>query len=112
MDLTKKICKLAKVMNVSFMFREKVMTSEEVFSETGLLPAITKRADQLCSLCLGYGLGVVFSDNDKAVLGTKVQFDDITPNVLRLVCICDVLLELKKHSPSKNVITLDELAYD
>lgn len=112
MDLTKKICRLAKTMNMSFTFRDKIMTHEEVFAETGLLPAITKRADQLASLCLGYGLGVVFSDNDKAVLGTKVQFDDTTPNILRLACICDVLLELKKHSPNKEVITLDELAYD
>lgn len=88
------------------------MTPEEVFADSGLLPAISKRADQLCSLCLGYGLGVVFSDDDKAVLGTKVQFDDVTPNILRLACICDVLMELKKHSPTQNVISLDELAYD
>lgn len=112
MDITKKICRLAKTLNLSFVFRDKIISHEEAFAETGLLPAIAKRADQLSSLCLGYGLGVVFTDNDKALLGTKVQFDDITPNILRLVCICDVLLELQKHSANKNVINLDELAYD
>jgi len=112
MDLTLKLCAVAKAMNANFTFHDKPISYEEVFSDVGLLPAIAKRADQLCSLCLGYGIGVVFQNVDKAVLGIKVQFDDITPNILRYLCICDVLTELIKASPSRDKTPLDELTYD
>lgn len=112
MDLTIKLCALAKNLKANFTLHDKPISYEEVFSDTGLLPAIAKRADQLCSLCLGYGIGVVFQNVDKAVLGIKVQFDDITPNILRYLCICDVLTELMKASPYRDRTPLDELMYD
>jgi intracellular multiplication protein IcmS len=111
-DLTKKLCALAKALNVKFTLRNVPINYEEVFSETGLLPAITKRADQLCSLCLGYGIGAIFPEAEKSQLGVKVQFDEITPNILRFLCITDVLNELIKAAPSKDSVPLDELLYD
>lgn len=111
-DFNKALCALAKVMKVNFTLRDKPVSYEEVFSDAGLLPAIAKRADQLCSLCLGYGIGVVFQDVDKSVTGVKTQFDDVTPNVLRFLCICDVIKELEKSSPYRDRIPLDELLYD
>lgn len=112
LDLNKKLCNLVKHLKVNFTLHDKPMSHEEVFSDTGLLPAIAKRADQLCSLCLGYGIGVTFNDVDKSLLGVKVQFDEITPNVLRLLCIYDVLSELIRVAPSKDKVALDELMYD
>ncbi len=50
--ITKALAKIAGAMNAKFYLNDRFVTYEEVFSETGLLPAITKRADQLCSLCL------------------------------------------------------------
>ena len=111
MDLTFKLCAVAKALKANFTLHDKPI-SEEVFSDTGLLPAIAKRADQLCSLCLGYGLGIVLQNVDKSLLGIKVQFDDITPNILRYLCICDVLMELIKASPYRDKTALDELMYD
>jgi intracellular multiplication protein IcmS len=81
-------------------------------SPTGLLPALAKRADQLCSLCLGYGLGIMFDDSDKSMLGNEVKFDDATPIVLRLMCLTDVLHELIKASSNQALVALDELMYD
>jgi len=112
LDLNKKLCNLARALGVNFTFRDKPISYEEVFADTGLLPALAKRADQLCTLCLGYGIGVTFSDIDKSLLGVKVQFDEITPNVLRLLCIYDVLFELIKVSSTKDKVSLDELMYD
>lgn len=112
MDLIKKIQSMAKALQARFVLHDKPINYEEVFSETGLLPAITKRADQLCSLCLGYGIGATFQDVDGAMLGVKVQFDDVTPDVLRLLCLCDVLSEIIKASPSKDRVSLDELLYE
>lgn len=111
-SVNKTLCALAKTMKINFTLHDKPVSYEEVFSDTGLLPALTKRADQLCSLCLGYGIGAVFQDVDKSLTGTKVQFDDVTPNVLRFLCICDVIRELEKSSPYRDRVPLDELLYD
>ena len=112
MDFTKILCDLAKTTNASFILGGKVISYEEIFAETGLLPAIARRADQLCLLCLGYGIGVTFVDTEKSLLGIKVQFDEVTPNVLRLMYIYDVIVEIVNTASSKEKVALDELMYD
>lgn len=112
MDLTKKLCALAKAMKLNFTLNSKPISFEDVFADTGLLPALARRADQLCSLCLGYGIGVSFDEAEKATLGVKVKFDEVTPDILRLLCICDVITELVNSAPSRDSIPLDELMYD
>jgi len=64
-DINKKLCALAKTMGAKFYLSDKTITHEEVFSVEGLLPAIARRADQLCSLCLGYGIGISFDESEK-----------------------------------------------
>jgi len=91
---------------------DRPISYEEVFKDTGLLPAIARRADQLCSLCLGYGIGISFDESEKSLLGVKVIFDDVTPNVLRYMCITDVVYELIQSSPNRDSTALDELMYD
>ncbi len=103
---------IAKVLRCNFVLREQPISIEQVFTETGLLPAIMRRADQLCSFCLGYGLGVSFEDSQGAMLGVRVKFDEVTPNSLRLLCAADVLIELIQHAPSREITPLDDLMYD
>lgn len=103
---------IAARMNAKFYLNDRFVSYEEVFSATGLLPALARRADQLCSLCLGYGLGVTFNDSEGALLGTQVVFDEVTPTTLRLLCITDVVNELIQGGPSKDYTPLDELMYD
>lgn len=112
MDLKDKLISIAKTMRANFSLNDKPISLGEVFDEVGLLPAIARRADQLCSLCLGYGIGISFEEADKSVLGVRVIFDDVTPNILRFLCITDVLSELIKAAPSPEVTPLDELMYD
>jgi intracellular multiplication protein IcmS len=111
-DIANKLAKLAKAMRANFILNDQPIPYEEVFSDTGLLPAIARRADQLCSLCLGYGIGVTFEDAEKAKLGVRVIFDDATPSVLRFLCIVDVLNDLIKMGPNPERTPLDELMYD
>lgn len=111
-DFKKKLTSITKAMNVKFTLYGKPITYEEVFADTGLLPAMARRADQLCSLCLGYGIGATFSEVEKSLLGSKVQFDEVTPDILRLICLCDVISELARMAPSKDQVALDELMYD
>ena len=110
--MTRKLSALAKTMKANFTLNSKPIGYDKVFADTGLLPALARRADQLCSLCLGYGIGATFEETDKATLGVKVKFDEVTPDVLRVLCICDVLSELINAAPSKDTTPLDELMYD
>ncbi len=111
-DIRKSMSLIAAAMNAKFYLNDRFVSFEEVFSDTGLLPAIARRADQLCSLCLGYGLGVSFDEAENALLGTRVIFDEVTPMVLRLLCMTDVLNELIQGGPSRDYTPLDELMYD
>lgn len=111
-NVSEKMASVARNMGAQFSLNGRPMTMEEVFSPTGLLPGIARRADQLCSLCLGYGIGLSFEDAEGSVLGTKVIFDDITPNVLRLLCLIDVLNELMRGTGRGQATALDQLLYD
>jgi intracellular multiplication protein IcmS len=112
MDITPKLHILAKSLKANFTLNGKPITYEKVFSPTGLLPGIAKRADQLSSLCLGYGIGASFEEAEDATLGMRVKFDEATPDLLRLLCICDVLCELLQAGPTRDSTPLDELMYD
>lgn len=112
MEIQKALGLISKSLRANFTLNDRPITYDEVFSETGLLPAIARRADQLCSLCLGYGIGASFDEADKALLGVKVTFDEVTPNILRYLCITDVLCELIQNAPSTAQTPLDELMYD
>jgi len=111
-DISRALCAVAKSLNANFTLNDRPISYEEVFSETGLLPALARRADQLCSLCLGYGIGISFSDAEKTLLGVKVTFDEVTPMTLRLLCITDVISELIQSGRSTSQTALDELMYD
>ncbi|EKE01728.1 MAG: IcmS [uncultured bacterium] len=112
MDLTRALCNLVKTTNAKFTFCGKSISCEEAFAETGLLPAIAQRADKMCSLCLGYGIGATFIEAEKSLLGVQVQFDDITPDTLRLMYIYDVILGIIGASPKSDQVPFDELLYD
>ena len=111
-DLSANMALIARNLNAKFYLNDRFVSYEEVFSATGLLPAIARRADQLCSLCLGYGLGVVYEDAEGALLGLRAVFDDVTPRVLRLLYLTDVLNELIQGGVSADYTSLDELMYD
>ncbi|MEO8401873.1 MAG: type IV secretion IcmS family protein [Gammaproteobacteria bacterium] len=112
MEMSEQLGKIARVMGARFSLNGRPMTIDEVFAPAGLLPAISRRADQLCSLCLGYGIGVTFEEAEGSVLGVKVVFDDITPNVLRMLTVADVLHELTQATPRGDMTPLDQLMYD
>jgi intracellular multiplication protein IcmS len=112
MDLAPKLQALAKTLKANFTLNGKPIPYEKVFSATGLLPGLAKRADQLSSLCLGYGIGASFEEVEGATLGVRVKFDEATPDLLRLLCICDIMCELIQSGPTRDNTPLDELMYD
>lgn len=112
MNITQQMSLIAKKMGVQFMLNNKPLTPEEVFSETGLLPAFMRRADQLASFCLGSGLNLSFDEFSQGLLGVRVKFDEKIPSTLRIMCATEILQELIDASPNRKQIALDDLMYD
>jgi len=110
--LPEQLTAVAKAMGCRYTLNGEPISYEQVFSPSGLLPAILRRADQLCSFCLGYGLGLSFERAEGTKTGIVVQLDKSTPNILRLVCAEDVLYEFMQHTPSQEVVSLDSLMTD
>lgn len=67
-NLEKKLTAIAKRMNVNFTLKSSVASHKDIFGDAGLLPGLTKRADQLAQLCLGYGLGATYEDVEGSLL--------------------------------------------
>ncbi len=112
MQISDAMVSIAKLLRCQFVLKDQPISAEQVFATTGLLPAMTKRADQLATFCLGYGLGATYEDSSDSMLGSKVIFDDKTPNGLRVMCLTDVLIEFIQMAPSREQTPLDDLAYD
>lgn len=112
MNITQQLSAIAQSMGCQYLVKGVPIAYDQVFSPSGLLPAIMRRADQLCSFCLGYGLGLTFERSETATLQVVVQMDNVVPTVVRLLCITDVLYEFMQNAPSPTTISLDELMLD
>lgn len=112
LSIPEQLSAVAKAMGCQYTVRGEPIPHEKVFSPLGLLPSIMRRADQLCSFCMGYGLGLTFERSENAMLGAVVQFDTTTPNALRLLCATDVLYEFMQQASSQDSIPLDDLMLD
>ena len=111
-DFMKPLRLMINQLGISFSLSGSTVPIDDVLAETGMMPAIAKRADQLSSLCLGYGIGVTFESVTESKLGKRVKFDEVTPAILRCLCILDVINELARAKDLKGVTPLDELMYD
>ena len=100
---------IAREMNARFYLLGKMISLEEVFATTGLLPAFAKRAEDRCLFCVGFGLGISMKDAEQGILNAEVLFDDATPVGLRLAFILDVVNEMLDASPTNDYTALDEL---
>ncbi len=113
MNLEKNLHKICNDLRANFVLNDQPISYEDVFKDDGLLPAIARRADQLCALCLGYGIGVSFDEAEGSKLGVRVSFqENAAPNFLRLLCLTDVIIELIQSGPEGSRTPLDELLYD
>lgn len=111
-NIAKKLAEYTGGLNTKFTLNDKPITPDEIFRETSLLPAIMRRADQLCSFCFGYGLGLTFDETKDTKLGVKVKFDSATPDSLRVMCAVEIVYEIIEAAPNREVVSLDDLLYD
>lgn len=103
----------AKKDKIEFIRKNVSVTSEDVFSHRGLMPAIAKRADKICTLVFGYGLGVKYKKYEASTLGEEVIFVDGAPKIVQLHCVLYVLDQLFTSSRDDlGRLVVDELLYD
>lgn len=110
--ISQQVIDIANTLGCKFTLKGEEISAERVFAVSGLLPAIMRRADQLCSFCLGYGLGLTYEKFATGMLGVKVEMDEKTPISLRLLFAADVIIELMQTSPTADVTPVDELMLD
>ena len=104
-----KLKHVARDLDCKFTVKGQPIEYDKVFDKDGLLPGIMRRADQLCSFCLGYGLGVNFERSEAGMIGVTVEFNKKVPISLRLLCASDVVIELIQNAPSQDAVPLDDL---
>lgn len=109
MSFSKQLAAVSVTLGCRFLLKGQPIEPEIVFSPTGLLPGLLRRADQLCSFCLGYGLGLTFERSESALNNVVVLLDDKVPNSLRLLCSLDVLIEFMQNAPAPDRVALDDL---
>lgn len=112
MSLGTKLALIAQELKIQFTLNDLDVPHQEVFDERGLLPAIMRRADQLSSFCLGYGLGLTFNDVPNSRLGIEITMNDEIPSALRLLCAVEIIYELVETSADRQHVALDDLMYD
>src|SRR5258708_1117481 len=112
MSFGRKLALIAQDLQINFTLNGKFLPIDDVFAERGLLPAIMRRADQLSSFCLGYGLGINFESDSDARLGVICQFDENVADAFRLLCATEIFYELIEAATDKHNIALDDLMYD
>lgn len=112
MIINDKLEVIAARLSVQFTIKGEVISHRRLFAANGFLPQLSKRAEQVSQLSLGCSLGAKYEEDQDALGGLIVQFDDFTPLFLRLMCLTDVLCELIKMSSDPHLVALDELLYD
>lgn len=105
------LIKVMEAEKAEFVLRDRNLSHQEVFSERGLLPVMARRADDLCNLALGYGIGAEFKKEKASTTGTAVSFDDTVPQALTVLMIYDVLKDLIASNTKNKKTILDELLY-
>lgn len=112
MDISKYLETISLIVGAKFELYGQPIENGKVFSEKGLLPAFTKRAEGNSLFTLNKTLGAKFKKNAQAVAGLEVEYDDEVPSSYRILCIMDVLFELMQGQQDQERINLDQLLYD
>ncbi len=112
-DISLSCIKYADSKGVSFIYKSKPLSYEEVFADFGLLPGVMKRANKISSVSIGSALGGVFTKEERSYLGYKIEIPELSvPVPLAMLFIIDVLEELIGSSKPGTNIVLDDFTYE
>lgn len=103
----------AKAKDVSFVYKQKPLSYEEVFADFGILPGMLKRANKVSSVCLGSSLGGTFPKEERSYLGYKVELHSLAFSLpIVMLFIVDVLEAVIGGAGPGGKVVLDEFSYE
>lgn len=113
LELSQACIKYAKSKGVSFLFKNKPLSHEEVFADFGVLPGVMKRANKVSSICMGSSLGGVFPKEERSYLGYKIELPDLSfPLPVVMLFVIDVLESVVGAAGPGDKVVLDEFSYE
>lgn len=105
--------KYAQMKGVSFTYKNKPLSHEEVFASFGVLPAVIKRASKMSSVCIGTSIGGTFPKSERSYLGYTIEMATIAlPVSIAMLFIVDVLDAVIAGRGVASAIALDEFSYE
>ena len=111
-DLGKLCVKYAKSKEVSFTFKGKSLSHEEVFAVFGILPGIVKRASKISSVCTASSFAAQYPKKDRSYLGYELVMNEAVIMPFLLLFVVDVLEAVIGPSASGAIVALDEFAFE
>lgn len=111
-DLGGHCVKYAKSKGVSFVYKGKTLSHEEVFASFGILPGIVKRASKISSVCTATSFGAKYPKKDRSYLGYELVMDEQVTMPFMLLFVIDVLELVIGASGPGSVVELDEFAFE
>ena len=112
-QLSDSCIKYAQMKGVSFTFKNKPLSHEEVFAAFGILPGVLKRANKICSVCVGTSLGGTFPKTDRSYLGYSLELKELSlPLPFAMLFIVDVLEAVIAGKGPASTVALDEFSYE
>jgi len=112
-SLSDSCVKYSQMKGVSFTFKNKPLSHEEVFAAFGVLPGILKRANKISSVCVGTSLGGTFPKTDRSYLGYSLELEELSlPLPFAMLFVVDVLEAVIAGRGTASTIALDEFSYE
>jgi hypothetical protein len=87
-----------------FMYSSKEVPVDQVFSPTGALPLIVKRANLLSDFLFGESLKVQFKDDPTALTGERLEIADKQHRFTLVMLLYDVLEEVAMNSGDGDIL--------
>lgn len=113
LDDIRSLCvKYANMKGVSFTFKNKALSHDEVFAVFGILPAIIKRASKISSVSSATSFGATYPKKDRSYLGYEVSVRDDISVPLLMLFVVDTLELVIGQATEGATISLDEFAYE
>ena len=112
-QLSDSCVRYAQMKGVSFTFKNKPLSHEEVFAAFGVFPGILKRANKISSVCVGTSLGGSFPKTERSYLGYSVELKELgLPLPFAMLFIVDVLEAVIAGRGAASTVALDEFSYE
>lgn len=106
LDISKILLKLAEQRDKTFIYQGQPISLEQVFSMSGGLPILAKRANLLADFLFGESLKVYYRDDPESLTGERLEIDPEQHAFVLLMLLFDVVEEIFVNAGDAQEVTL------